>query len=184
MTDKRRRSFTREFKAEAVRVVHSRRAPVAAVARELGISGSTLRHWVTRSKGFQTAKGRPTEYTEDTSRARRGSKETAASGGSRPLWLVGRFGIAAAWLLTVALAWHANLLLGEQNSLIKKEAALALLEITAVQDNLGMAGHGRVSAWKERVGGLGIPGSWVEASRTSRSAVQDEAFVWCGRTPW
>ena len=44
MTRKRRR-FTTEFKAEAVRLVASSGRPLAQIARELGINEQVLRNW-------------------------------------------------------------------------------------------------------------------------------------------
>jgi transposase len=44
MTGKRRR-FTAEFKAEAVRLVASSGKPLAQVARELGLNEQVLRNW-------------------------------------------------------------------------------------------------------------------------------------------
>jgi transposase len=40
-----RRSFTREFKVEAVKLVTESRNPVAQVARELGLRPNLLRRW-------------------------------------------------------------------------------------------------------------------------------------------
>jgi transposase len=40
------RGFTKEFKRDAVELVHSSGRPIAAVARELGIYDSTLGTWV------------------------------------------------------------------------------------------------------------------------------------------
>jgi transposase len=42
-----RRSFTREFKEEAVRLVLEQKAPVAETARNLGIGENLLRRWKT-----------------------------------------------------------------------------------------------------------------------------------------
>lgn len=41
-----RRSFTREFKREAVRLAESGDRPVAQVANDLGIDQSVLRRWI------------------------------------------------------------------------------------------------------------------------------------------
>src|SRR5262245_49795921 len=43
---RRRRAFTAEFKAEAVRVVRESGKTVAAMARELGLTQTALRRWV------------------------------------------------------------------------------------------------------------------------------------------
>lgn len=47
---RKRRTFTQEFKAEAVRLVHEGRE-IAAVSREIGVRADTLRNWVTQSEG-------------------------------------------------------------------------------------------------------------------------------------
>ena|SRR5437879_8694210 len=39
------RTFTREFKVEAVQLVQSSKKPLAHIARDLGISDSALHHW-------------------------------------------------------------------------------------------------------------------------------------------
>ena len=41
----RRRKFTAEFKAEAVKMVIETSRPVAEVAREIGVNEGTLGHW-------------------------------------------------------------------------------------------------------------------------------------------
>lgn len=43
--DRKRRKFTPEFKAEAVRVLTSGGKPVAQIARELGVHEQTLGRW-------------------------------------------------------------------------------------------------------------------------------------------
>ncbi len=42
---KEQRTFTREFKVEAVQLAQSSRKPLAQVARDLGIADSTLHQW-------------------------------------------------------------------------------------------------------------------------------------------
>ncbi len=42
---KQQKTYTREFKREAVQLVKSSRKPMSQVARELGISDSALYHW-------------------------------------------------------------------------------------------------------------------------------------------
>jgi transposase len=42
---KSQRTFTREFKVEAVQLLQSSQKPLAQVARDLGIGESTLHHW-------------------------------------------------------------------------------------------------------------------------------------------
>ncbi len=44
----RRRKFTPEFKAEAVKMVIETSRPVAEVAREIGVNEGTLGHWVNK----------------------------------------------------------------------------------------------------------------------------------------
>jgi transposase len=45
-----RRGFTKEFKRDAVELVRTTGRPIAAVARELGISDSTLGNWVRQDR--------------------------------------------------------------------------------------------------------------------------------------
>src|ERR1700724_4436524 len=42
---KTQRTFTREFKVEAVQLAKSSHKPLAQIARDLGIADSTLHHW-------------------------------------------------------------------------------------------------------------------------------------------
>lgn len=42
---KDQKTFTREFKVEAVQLVRSSHKPLAQIARDLGIADSTLHHW-------------------------------------------------------------------------------------------------------------------------------------------
>ena len=42
---KTHRSFTKEFKLEAVQLVKTSNKPLAQIARDLGIADSTLHHW-------------------------------------------------------------------------------------------------------------------------------------------
>ncbi|MGH7511064.1 MAG: transposase [Acidimicrobiia bacterium] len=46
----KRRSFSDEFKADAVEIVRTSDKPVAQVARELGVGESTLGYWVKRDR--------------------------------------------------------------------------------------------------------------------------------------
>lgn len=50
VSKKKRRSFSDEFKADAVGIVRTSDKPVAQVARELGIGESTLGYWVSRDR--------------------------------------------------------------------------------------------------------------------------------------
>ena len=58
MADKRpkrtRRSFTEEFKANAVRLVLDEGKSVAAAARDLGLTESSLRNWVEQARADRT----------------------------------------------------------------------------------------------------------------------------------
>ena len=47
---RRRRAFTPEFKAEAVRVVRESGKTVAVMARELGLTHSALQRWVDQAE--------------------------------------------------------------------------------------------------------------------------------------
>ena len=42
---KTQRTFTREFKVEAVKLFQSSKKPLSQIARDLGIADSTLHHW-------------------------------------------------------------------------------------------------------------------------------------------
>ena len=42
---KTQRTFTKEFKREAVQLVKTSNKPLAQIARDLGIADSTLHHW-------------------------------------------------------------------------------------------------------------------------------------------
>jgi transposase len=42
---KTQRTFTKEFKLEAVQLVKTSNKPLAQIARDLGIADSTLHHW-------------------------------------------------------------------------------------------------------------------------------------------
>jgi transposase len=46
MGRRRTRRFSPEFKAEAIRLVQETDAPLATIAKQLGVSKSTLFHWV------------------------------------------------------------------------------------------------------------------------------------------
>ena len=50
MERKNRRTFTPEFKAEAVRLVVAEKRTVASVAKSLGIWGTSLTTWVDQAK--------------------------------------------------------------------------------------------------------------------------------------
>jgi transposase len=50
MTQKPRRIFTDEQRAEAVRIVHQSGKPVIQVAKEMGLTESALRRWVKQAQ--------------------------------------------------------------------------------------------------------------------------------------
>ncbi len=58
MTGKKRRKYTAEYQAEAVRQVKVGDRPLAQVARDLGLSMQTLWNWVYRKK-VDSEKGDP-----------------------------------------------------------------------------------------------------------------------------
>ena len=53
-----------EFRAEAIRLVDEREAPLARIARELGVKESTLRLWVKEAQPESTAPLREDERSE------------------------------------------------------------------------------------------------------------------------
>jgi len=60
MARRRRRTFSPEFKAEAVRLVDANAVPLATIAQQLGVGRTTLLRWV------QEARPQPREtLTED-----------------------------------------------------------------------------------------------------------------------
>jgi transposase len=54
--------YSREFKRDAVALVHSTGRPINQVARELGLSHETLRSWVKRDR-IDQGQGEPGELT-------------------------------------------------------------------------------------------------------------------------
>ena len=64
--------YPAEFKEEAVRLVKSSGRPVAQIARELGVSFESLRHWVKQSEiDSGRRQGLTTDEREELSRLRR-----------------------------------------------------------------------------------------------------------------
>ena len=71
---KEQRTFTREFKVEAVQLVQSSKKSQSQIARDLGIADSTLHHWRKQfaeqgeqafpGSGHQTPKARGTPPVE------------------------------------------------------------------------------------------------------------------------
>lgn len=74
MERRKRRAFTREFKAETVRLVAEGGRSIPEVARDLGLTESALRTWVRQSE-VDAGRGKPgaltTEEREELGRLRR-----------------------------------------------------------------------------------------------------------------
>ena len=78
MSSRKRRTFTREFKAEAVRQVHEGRE-VGEVSRDIGVRLDTLKTWVRQAEGragltaedIFPGQGRRTGQDEEIRRLRR-----------------------------------------------------------------------------------------------------------------
>src|SRR5256885_16224678 len=72
---KEQKTFTREFKAEAVQLVQSSKKAQAHIARDLGIADSTLHHWCKEfaEVGAQAfpGSGHPTTQEEEVRRLKR-----------------------------------------------------------------------------------------------------------------
>ncbi len=64
MAKRKRRAFTKEFKAEAVRVVRESGKTEGAVARELDLTETALREWV-RQAEIDAGRGQPGALTTD-----------------------------------------------------------------------------------------------------------------------
>lgn len=62
-----RRSFTQEFKVEAVKLVRERGVTIAQASRDLGLHPNVLRKWVkdSRENGEQAFPGRGRERPDD-----------------------------------------------------------------------------------------------------------------------
>lgn len=71
---RQRRSFTAEFKAEAVRLVLDEGKSVSAAARSLDLTASALRVWVERARADRT-KGKTGLTTEERAELARLRKE-------------------------------------------------------------------------------------------------------------
>jgi transposase len=72
-----RRQFDEEFKAQAVRLVVDDGKSVGAVARDLDLTESALRHWVERARADRTSgrTGLTTAEREELARLRRENRE-------------------------------------------------------------------------------------------------------------
>src|SRR2546425_10911016 len=83
---RRRRSFSPEFKAEAVRVVRESGKSVSTVARELDLTETALRRWVVQAEidaGRSGSGALTTDERAELTQLRRGRK-TARVGGEIP----------------------------------------------------------------------------------------------------
>jgi len=73
-----RRSFDREFREGAVRIVRETGKPIAQVARELGVNEGTLGRWVNQDRRQREGDGALTESErEELNRLRRENAELA-----------------------------------------------------------------------------------------------------------
>ena len=63
-TRKKRRSFTNEFKAEAARLCQAGDRSIAQVAKDLGLTESSLRSWVKQAE-IDEGSGAPEALTSD-----------------------------------------------------------------------------------------------------------------------
>jgi transposase len=74
MAKRKRRAFTKEFKAETVRLIRESGKSIAVVARELGLTESAVRAWVRQAgidAGHGPAGALTTEEREELGRLRR-----------------------------------------------------------------------------------------------------------------
>jgi len=78
MSRRKRRKFTDEFKAETVKLIHESGKSISAVARELDLTESAIRHWVKQAE-IDAGQGPPgaltTEEREEFRRLRRENRE-------------------------------------------------------------------------------------------------------------
>src|SRR2546428_13156204 len=77
MAKRKRRAFTKEFKAQAVQIVRESGKSVAAVARELDLTETALRSWVRQGEidaGRGPAGALTTGEREELGRLRRGDR--------------------------------------------------------------------------------------------------------------
>ena len=74
MSRRARRTFTEDFKAEAVALVKSSGKPISQVARDLDLTVTALREWVRKAEGEQPRKEGPLDVDER-SRLRRLEEE-------------------------------------------------------------------------------------------------------------
>ncbi len=62
MAGKKRRTFTKQFKADAVRLVKESGESLAAVARNIGVGEQSLRNWVRQAEN-DAGRGPASAYT-------------------------------------------------------------------------------------------------------------------------
>jgi transposase len=78
MGKRKRRSFTREFKAETIRLVRTGGKSIGEIARDLDLTESALRLWV-RQAEIDAGRGKPGELTteerQELQKLRRENKE-------------------------------------------------------------------------------------------------------------
>ena len=60
----KRRRFTTEFKAEAVRLVRESSKPIAEIARDIDVGETSLHNWVAQAK-TDCGEGRPGQLTTE-----------------------------------------------------------------------------------------------------------------------
>lgn len=80
MSNKPRRQFTPEQKAEAVEIVKQSGKPISQIAKEMGLTESALRNWVNQAQIDQTkAPNGPltTEERQELAKLRRENKRLA-----------------------------------------------------------------------------------------------------------
>lgn len=66
MSRRARRTFTEDFKAEAVSLVKSSGKPISQVARDLDLTVTALREWVRKAEGERPRKEGPLDVDERT----------------------------------------------------------------------------------------------------------------------
>ena len=64
MAKGKRRAFTKEFKAQTVRLVRDSGKSIGVIARELDLGESVLRNWI-RQEEIDAGRGRPGALTTD-----------------------------------------------------------------------------------------------------------------------
>lgn len=78
MSSRKRRKYTAEFKAEAVKLALESDKTAAEIARDLGVSGKSLRDWIDQHEvdhGRGPAEALTTEEREELRKLRRDNRE-------------------------------------------------------------------------------------------------------------